>query len=297
MDSGNDQSDEVASTLLSNRPLMEKYANIERIFYGLDPTALADFMHLVQTRIAEKLPGGTRTTVESELYDESFYDWVRLGAQKSAAVIVPLLVKLIRPQSVVDVGCGDGTWLAAFLDAGVGRIRGFDGEWVDRSRLAIPAASFRAVDLSAFQAGPEERYDLALSVECAEHLSSDSAERFVRNLCGMAPVVCFSAAVPFQGGAGHVNEQWPEYWARLFKRFGYDAVDWLRPKIWSNPEVESWYAQNLMLYADESAVEHYPSLLEYRDQTDPNALSRIHPAHYLKVVMFTLPEVARQGMT
>jgi hypothetical protein len=64
-----------------------------------------------------------------------------------------------------------------------------------------------------------------------------------------APVVLFSAAIPGQGGYGHVNEQWPGYWARMFDECGYGVSDALRWAIWNDERVEPWYRQNLLLCA------------------------------------------------
>jgi ribosomal protein L11 methylase PrmA len=48
-----------------------------------------------------------------------------------------LVSDLIQPKSVVDVGCGLGTWLTAFNKEGVEDILGIDGEYVDRRMLKI----------------------------------------------------------------------------------------------------------------------------------------------------------------
>jgi hypothetical protein len=47
------------------------------------------------------------------------------------------------------------------------------------------------------------RFDLAVCLEVAEHLPPERAESFIRELCDLAPVVLFSAAIPGQGGTGH----------------------------------------------------------------------------------------------
>lgn len=181
-------------------------------------------------------------------YDEAFYEETGGWSARSAAVIVPMLIDAVRPSSVVDVGCGRGHWLAAFRRAGVADVVGLDGAYVPTSELVIDEASFRAVDLER----PEQLgrgFDLALSVEVAEHLDPATATSFVGYLCSLAPVVCFSAAIPGQGGVHHVNEQWPAYWARLFATEGFEALDLLRPAVWNHPEVAFFYAQNLVLYA------------------------------------------------
>jgi hypothetical protein len=84
-------------------------------------------------------------------------------------------------------------------------------------------------------------------LEVAEHLRASRAEGLVKMLCGLSDRVLFSAAIPFQGGTGHVNEQWQSYWARLFRRNGFAAAR-NQPNIRENRDVEIWYRNNLILY-------------------------------------------------
>lgn len=81
-------------------------------------------------------------------------------------------------------------------------------------------------------------FDLACALEVAEHLPADVANQFVALLVNAAPVEVFSAAIPRQGGKGHVNEQWPTYWASLFANHGYMAVDCIRPAVYGNEHVD-----------------------------------------------------------
>jgi hypothetical protein len=39
------------------------------------------------------------------------------GSRRSAEVVAPWLIDLVQPASVLDVDCGGGTWLRAFVDA------------------------------------------------------------------------------------------------------------------------------------------------------------------------------------
>ncbi|MBR0289463.1 MAG: hypothetical protein IJQ82_10825 [Selenomonadaceae bacterium] len=50
----------------------------------------------------------------NEQYDENFYKLQKDGSFKSAMAILPFVTKFIHPRSVVDIGCGVGTWLAAW---------------------------------------------------------------------------------------------------------------------------------------------------------------------------------------
>ncbi len=67
----------------------------------------------------------------SEHYTKSFYEEIRNGSVRSAEVIVPLVLDLLHPSSVVDVGCGDASWLAVFQKLGIEDVFGIDGDYVD----------------------------------------------------------------------------------------------------------------------------------------------------------------------
>src|ERR1039458_2823126 len=103
-------------------------------------------------------------------YDTAFYEMHSNNSSSSAGQVVPYLVSLFRPQSVVDVGCGIGTWAAEFRRQGVPEVMGIDGAYVDKSQLRIPESSFLSRDL-ARPLALRQTFDLAISVEVAEHLS------------------------------------------------------------------------------------------------------------------------------
>jgi SAM-dependent methyltransferase len=201
-------------------------------------------------------------------YDQQFFAGIDAGARSSAEVIVPMLIDAVGPSSVVDVGCGTGTWLATFQAAGVTDLLGIDGDYVDKSTLHIPVENFQAADLNR-PLHIDRSFDLALSLEVAEHLVPSRAEGFVADLVRLAPVVCFSAAIPLQGGVDHVNERWQDEWAAIFASHGYRPVDLIRAKVWDNPEVRPWYAQNMLLYAAAGVGlegDHLPMRLVHPDR-------------------------------
>jgi SAM-dependent methyltransferase len=216
-------------------------------------------------------------------YTDDYYANFLEGARRSAEVVVPRLLALLRPRRVVDVGCGIGAWLAAFRDHGVHEVLGIDGEYVPRQLLQIPPEQFLADNLSTpLQLG--ETFDLALSLEVAEHLPPECAGVLVDSLTRLAPAVVFSAAIPHQGGTDHINEQWPEYWATLFEARGYAAIDCLRAGVWSDRRVEWWYAQNLLLYARRDYVLARRELAREYAGTERSALARVHPLCFLGTV-------------
>jgi SAM-dependent methyltransferase len=214
-------------------------------------------------------------------YTRDFYRIVQAGSERSAAEIVPLVLSLTGATSVVDVGCGDGQWLKTFKANGISDLLGVDGPWVDPS--AFTPGQFVSADL-ARPLELDRRFDLAVCLEVAEHLIADSAPTLVASLARMAPVVMFSAAIPRQGGIDHLNEQWPEYWARLFDQHGFRPVDAIRPRVW-NSAVETWYAQNTIIYVDRDHLSRCPELEAAAARTDPAQLSVVHPRHYLSSIV------------
>ena len=93
------------------------------------------------------------------------------------------------------------------------------------------------------------------------------------SLVALADVVVFGAAIPGQGGTGHRNEQWPAYWAEQFAAHGYVASDPFRLRIWTDPDVKWWFAQNLVCFARPEAVARSPQL----DRAVGVPLPLVHP--------------------
>ena len=153
---------------------------------------------------------------QSHLYTNKFFKNHLAKSLSSAELIVPEILHYIQPKSVIDFGCGIGTFLSVFYKTGITDILGIDGDYVDRNNLLIDKKYFLPRDLTQPMI-IDKKYDLALSLEVAEHLPESKANVFITSLCSASPFVVFSAAVPHQGGTNHINEQWPPYWINKFK--------------------------------------------------------------------------------
>lgn len=217
----------------------------------------------------------------SPKYTAKFFQGRQAKTRLSALAIVPVVLELLAPISVIDVGCGTGEFLEVFQEHGVREVLGIDGDYVDRNLLAISQENFRDIDLS-LPFTQDKRYDLALCLEVAEHIAPETASTFIESLTQLAPIILFSAAIPFQGGDHHVNEQWPEYWAQLFKEKGFQPVDALRKRIWNNQQIEFWYRQNIILFCNEDALSKNNFLFREFSETNQNMLSVVHPEMYME---------------
>lgn len=209
-------------------------------------------------------------------YSQEFYDDLKNTALPSASVIVPMILDLYPAKSVIDAGCGDGSWLSVFKSNGLEDIFGVDGNWVQVDQLHIPEDCFQRRSLDQ-AINVDRNFDLSMSLEVAEHLPPERAQGFIDELCALAPVVLFSAAIPGQGGHHHVNEQWPAYWVEKFARNGYRPIDTLRLAVWKNEAVCWWYKQNILLFASDSALSTYPGLKAAQQAAPETPPSLVHP--------------------
>lgn len=181
----------------------------------------------------------------------------------SAKHFLPFVVDRYKPQSAIDVGCGNGVWLKELERLGVSDLHGVDGPHSGYDRSRFTAADFE-------RAFPEvkKRYDLCLCLETAEHLTESRGEPLIDYLCALAPTIVFSAAIAGQGGHGHTTCKFQSYWVEKFHRRGYRALEWLRRAVWNDPLIEVWYRQNCI------AFEYYP------DNPNSDFQDVVHPDFY-----------------
>ena len=216
-------------------------------------------------------------------YDARFYEGIVPGSSQSAKQIVPQLLDIVRPTSVVDVGSGAGSWSSVFLDEGIADLVAIDGDYVKPEQLQIPRSYFKSMDLEV-SIRLDRTFDLALCLEVAEHLTPGRAESLVNDLVSLAPVVAFSAAIPGQGGTNHINERWQSYWRDLFLLAGFDAIDCLRIPNWHNEEIEWWYRQNLFLYVKRENAHKFRSL------ASGAPFDIVHPNNFSQKIALLLAE-------
>jgi len=240
-------------------------------------------------------------------YSKNFFKDKEPGAVLSARKVVPIIMEMFSIESVTDFGCGNGTWLSVFLDHGVKHVNGFDGNWVIRDDLLIPENTFTTIDFEENNQF-DQKADLAISLEVAEHLSTNGAKKLIKLLTETSDVVLFSAAIPGQGGTNHINEQWPSYWIQEFSKHNYCVMDVIRWQIWEDNEVESWYKQNLLVFIREGVykaqIEHFQKAFDLNKRV----FDVVHPEtfngkiqelnnlmhHSLPKILLSLPGIVKR---
>ena len=208
-----------------------------------------------------------------DLYGGAFHATRDIDTKYAADRILSILYQVFPElNKVIDVGCGIGTFLKVAKAHGATHIKGVDGDWVNQDELVIPEIHFESMDLNS-PTLMNEQYDLAITLEVAEHLPRDSAAPFVHWLCNLAPVILFSAAIPGQGGVGHKNEAWQSYWVDIFENEGFEPLDIIRPEIWNDKDIYFWYRQNILVFSKIGKTK------SKKNETNP--IDIVHPELYL----------------
>jgi SAM-dependent methyltransferase len=240
--------------------------------------------------------------MKPSIYNKEFYDFNYQTSHKSAHEIFLILFTKFKPQNILDVGCGVGTWLKAAEELGVKDILGLDGNYVNSAQLLIDGDNFKACDL-AKPFDLQRKFELVISMEVAEHLPKESARDFVGSLCRHGNIILFSAAIPMQGGVFHVNEQWQSYWVGKFAEHSFQPFDLIRPFIWQNDSVAEYYKQNTIVFVNSNDYE-LVSRVELMKQATPPIFDIVHPDSYmlksnplnwaLKDVILYLPSILKR---
>jgi SAM-dependent methyltransferase len=215
----------------------------------------------------------------------------------SARTILEIAAQYFSAKSMLDVGCGLGTWLAVAQQMGI-EVAGVEGPWCEIDKLEVDRGLVKITDLEKpIELG--RRFDFAVCLEVGEHLSPNAAPHLVDSLVRHSDLILFSAAIPFQGGHHHVNEKFLNYWLDLFAQQGFIGVDIFRAQLWTDSSIHWWLRQNLVLIGRESVIHADPKL--HAESLVKRPMDIVHPDVYLakvhaaKYEFFTLQQTLLQS--
>ena len=183
-------------------------------------------------------------------HSDYFTDLVEPQAVMSAGAICDSILSDLKPRTVIDIGCGTGALLERLSK------RGCHVFGLEYSEAALKYCRARQLNVLKFDLErdvfeDDATFDVAVSMDVAEHLPAKAADRYVDLLTCLSKLVVFTASPPGQGGNYHVNEQPSSYWMSLFQQRGYEHDEDLSQRWrdrWRSAGVVNWYYNNLMIF-------------------------------------------------
>lgn len=153
------------------------------------------------------------------LYNDDFFKWHLDHVHDDEIVCGKELVYLYKFRSIVDFGCGIGSFLlgASHLNA---EVKGYE---ISAYASTYIHSSMRPHIKYTDCAKPmkTKKYDCALCIEVAEHIEEKDSRQLIENITNASDFVIFTAATPGQEGTGHINCHEKEWWCDLFEEFEF----------------------------------------------------------------------------
>ena len=150
----------------------------------------------------------------------------------------------IPADKVVDIGCGPGMLVYSLIEQGINAV-GYDiDERVNNKEHLKQISLFELNDPG----------DLVVCMEVAEHikekLSDEVVDSVIRNMKSGGKLL-WTAALPGQGGVGHINCQYKEYWQEKFEKkllvrnlkMEQELVEYMKKDIHMG-----WFINNVMIF-------------------------------------------------
>ncbi len=178
---------------------------------------------------------------------------------------------VVNPKTVIHMGCGCGSYLAAYQMKGAS-VRGIDGsDWT--SQHLIPKENYIKCDLTSNLPDHIESADLSICVDVLERLPLESGRRIIKLLSSITKkAIIFSSVQKNRPGHGHITSRDPELWLKELDKLGW-TVDYNATVGMRMLATLHWYKRNLFLLRRKTEFQVMSSdrlafLLDRTKQTD-----------------------------
>lgn len=155
------------------------------------------------------------------LYNDEFFEWHFKYAREYSIKTMDYYCQKYKPESVIDFGCGIGSYLESAYNNGIRDLKGYD-IGVPYAQKYIPKEIQEYIHFKdCTEPILGNFYDCVISFETIEHIEPSGSKAFLDNLVWHLKDwgrILFTAAPPGQDGCGHINCQTREYWLKEFDR-------------------------------------------------------------------------------
>lgn len=211
---------------------------------------------------------------------------------KNPSIIVGEILKHFSPKTVIDLWCWLWSFVKVFQDYWIDAYW-VNGERTERDKLFIDDKSLLIYNLEQYH-DFWKQYDMALSLEVAEHIDEKYSDNFVKTITSCSDIIIFSAAIPWQTWQNHINLQSPEYRERKFNTYWYNFYDVFRHIFWNNEEIFWWYKQNIFLVAKkwvkipDSLIEKPPRYIIHPDLFNSQNVRRFPTKKLRRILLWRI---------
>lgn len=194
-----------------------------------------------------------------ELYNDDFFAWHLKYARDYSIKTMDWYIQEYKPTSVIDFGCGIGSYLESAYNNGIKNIRGYDIGWQEAKKYCPQELHKYISEKDCTQPINEKTYDCVITFETIEHIEPSGTDTFIENLVNAtAPKgkILFTGAPPEQDGCGHINCRTKEEWESLFVKHKFyvdkDTTAYVREN-WQglNANCPKYILDNLMVLTNE----------------------------------------------
>ena len=183
------------------------------------------------------------------MYSTEFHKAIESDELPQAIRVAEYIQKFINPSVFYDFGCSTGLYLREIKKI----LPVIESKGFEFSKDAVAAALCPDVietDLTHPLALEKKSNTLGICLEVLEHIDDSHWKEVLTNLTKSCDTLIFSAALPGQGGTGHINCRKRIDWVRRFHELGWvvdiDATQHLLTFIKKSVHM-GWFAANAMV--------------------------------------------------
>lgn len=152
----------------------------------------------------------------------------------------------LNPKSLIDIGCGPGLYVESLRDLDISAVGiDLDSRVIGKEYL---------INKNILELNNQYKASIVLCLEMAEHIEEKYSDHIVKNVMECIEEgghLIWTAAVPGQGGIGHINCQPKKYWEDKFINLGLYRNHDLENNLLSYCKEGyhmGWFVNNLMIF-------------------------------------------------
>ena len=154
------------------------------------------------------------------MYDREFHKTIENDEYPQAVRVGEYISMFLKPASFIDFGCSTGLYLRE-VQMKLPNISAIGFEFSQDAVDSALCKNVYKVDLTESVQIEKIQNTLGLCLEVLEHIEDIHWKEVLTNMTNSCDKLIFSAAVPGQGGVGHINCRPKIDWIKRFHSLGW----------------------------------------------------------------------------